>query len=47
MMTNTDGGQHRSILQGIARRAMLEKGLLPDFSGEALAEIDGILGPAT
>jgi exoribonuclease-2 len=31
--------QHRSILQGIAHRAMLERGLLPDFSNEALAEL--------
>ena len=30
---------HRSILQGIAHRAMLERGLLPDFSGEALEEL--------
>jgi exoribonuclease-2 len=30
---------HRSILQNIARRAMLERGLLPDFSTEALAEL--------
>lgn len=29
----------RSILQSIARRAMLERGLLPDFSTEALAEL--------
>ena len=31
--------QHRAILQGIARRVMLEKGLLPDFSIEALSEL--------
>jgi exoribonuclease-2 len=30
---------HRSILQSVARRAMLERGLLPDFSTEALAEL--------
>jgi VacB/RNase II family 3'-5' exoribonuclease len=46
-MTNTDGGRQRSILQGIARRAMLERGLLCEFSPEALAELDGIHGPAT
>jgi VacB/RNase II family 3'-5' exoribonuclease len=31
--------QHRSILRGIARRAMLDHGLLPDFSDEVLAEL--------
>ena len=30
---------HRVILQQIAHRAMLERGLLPDFSAEALAEL--------
>jgi exoribonuclease-2 len=33
---------HRSILQAIARRAMIGRGLLPDFSPEALAELDRI-----
>jgi len=47
MMTNTDDGQHRSILQRIAHRAMLEKGLVPDFPPQALAELDGIHAPAT
>ena len=46
-MTDTNDRQHRSILRGIARRAMLERGLLPDFSPQALAELDGIHGPAT
>jgi len=32
--------QHRAILQRIARKSMLENGLLPDFSTEALAELD-------
>ncbi len=32
---------HRAILRRIARTAMLDKGLLPDFSPEALAEVDG------
>jgi len=36
---NTNKKYHRSILQGLARRAMLERGLLPDFSTEALAEL--------
>jgi exoribonuclease-2 len=47
MMTNIDDRQHRSILQGIAHRAMLERGLVPDFSRKALAELDRINGPAT
>src|ERR1039457_7578004 len=46
-MTNTDERQHRSILQRIAHRAMLERGLVPDFPPPALAELDGIHGPAT
>ncbi|MFH0916612.1 MAG: RNB domain-containing ribonuclease [bacterium] len=39
--------RHRAILQGIARRAMLERGLLPDFSTAALAELGKIRSPAT
>jgi len=46
-MTIKDGGQHRSILRAIARRAMLERGLVPDFPVQALAELDEIRGPAT
>jgi ribonuclease R len=34
--------QHRAILQGIAHRAMMERGLLPDFSDAVLAELDKI-----
>jgi exoribonuclease-2 len=34
--------QHRAILQSIARRAMLERGLLPDFSAAVRAELDRI-----
>ncbi len=45
-MTNTNDKQHRALLQRIARRAMVERGLLPDFSPQALAELDGIRGPA-
>ena len=41
-MTNTHDGQHRALLQRIARRAMIERGLLPDFSPRALAELVGI-----
>ncbi len=44
---NTNDNQARSILQDIAKRAMLERGLLPDFSAEALAELDKIQAPAT
>ena len=38
--------QHRAILRAIAHRAMLERGLLPDFSVAALAELDRIQAPA-
>jgi VacB/RNase II family 3'-5' exoribonuclease len=38
--------QHRAILQSIAHRAMLERGLLPDFSAAVLAELDRIRTPA-
>ena len=41
-MTNTNDEQHRSILKRIARRVMIEKGLLPDFSAQAIAELNGI-----
>jgi VacB/RNase II family 3'-5' exoribonuclease len=36
---NSNHQNHRSILQSIAHRVMLERGLLPDFSTEALAEL--------
>jgi ribonuclease R len=39
--------RHRAILQNIARRAMAARGLLPDFSAQALAELDKIQAPAT
>jgi exoribonuclease-2 len=45
-MTGTEE-QHRAILQKIARRIMLERGLLPDFSAAARAELDGLESPAT
>lgn len=45
-MTNANDKRHRSILQRIARRVMMERGLLPDFSAQAVAELDGIHGPA-
>jgi VacB/RNase II family 3'-5' exoribonuclease len=43
----SDDKQHRSILQKIAHRAMLQRGLLPDFSSEALAQLGRILAPAS
>ena len=43
---NTNKKYHRSILQSIARRALLERGLLPDFSTEALAELARLHIPA-
>ncbi len=46
-MTDADDRQHRSILQRIAHRVMLERGLVPDFPRQALAELDEIHGPAT
>lgn len=39
--------QHREILQRIAHKAMLERGLLPDFSATVLAELDKIQAPAS
>jgi exoribonuclease-2 len=46
-MTDNHDAKHRSILQRIARRAMFERGLLPDFPALALTELDAIHGPAT
>ena len=46
-MTNTNDCQHRLVLQRIAHRVMLERGLAPDFPAAALAELNGIHGPAT
>jgi len=38
--------QHRSLLLRVARRAMLEHGLEPDFTPQAVAEAQAIPGPA-
>jgi exoribonuclease-2 len=38
--------QHRAILQRIARRAMLERGLLPTFSAAASAELQTMQAPS-
>ena len=46
-MSNTDQQEHRTMLERIARRVMLEKGLVPDFTLKAEAELDAIPGPAT
>jgi exoribonuclease-2 len=40
-MTSTDSPP-RAILQKLARKAMCERGLLPDFSANALAEVAGL-----
>jgi VacB/RNase II family 3'-5' exoribonuclease len=45
-MTNKDGQKHRTELQQIARRVMVERGLDPDFSPVAIAELAAIRGPA-
>jgi ribonuclease R len=37
---------HREILKSIAHRAMIQRGLLPDFSAEALAELGRLQAPA-
>jgi exoribonuclease-2 len=42
----TNSKPHRSVLQDIARRAMIERGLLPDFSPAVLAELERLAAPA-
>jgi exoribonuclease-2 len=44
---NAPNRQHRAILQSLAHRAMIDRGLLPDFPAEALAELGRIQAPAT
>jgi exoribonuclease-2 len=44
-MIHSNAPQQRSILQTIARRAMLDRGLAPDFPQKALAELDGMRQP--
>jgi VacB/RNase II family 3'-5' exoribonuclease len=46
MPMNTNNKNHRAILEGIAHRVMLERGLLPDFSAAALAELARLQTPA-
>jgi VacB/RNase II family 3'-5' exoribonuclease len=43
---HNNGQHHQTILQNLARQAMIERGLLPDFSSQALAELDEIQTPA-
>ncbi|MGO9612751.1 MAG: RNB domain-containing ribonuclease [Dissulfurispiraceae bacterium] len=45
-MTESIERQHRAILRRIARRAMIERGLLPDFSPDALNELQRIQSEA-
>jgi len=45
-MLQTNDHHHRALLQSIARRAMFERGLLPDFSPAALAELEKMQSPA-
>ena len=45
-MTNPANGRARAILQQIAHRVMMERGLEPDFSEAALHELGTISGPA-
>ena len=45
-MTNTEDRQNRVILKGIAHRAMIERGLIPDFPVQAIDQLSGIQGPA-
>jgi len=46
-MTSLNDNKDRAILRNIARRTMLQRGLLPYFSHEALAELDKIQLPPT
>ena len=38
--------RNKSILQDIAKRAMLQRGLRPEFSPECISELDRIQAPA-
>ena len=44
---NDNERQHRSILERIAVRAMVERGLFPDFSSQVLDELGKIHAPAS
>jgi VacB/RNase II family 3'-5' exoribonuclease len=43
---NQNNHDHRSLLMGIARKAMFEHGLLPDFSPAVISEMEKINTPA-
>ena len=43
---HTNKKHDRSILQSIARRVMLERGLLPDFSAEVFTELEQLQTPS-
>jgi ribonuclease R len=43
---HTTSYNHLALLQAIAHRAMLERGLLPDFSAAARAELSSLQSPA-
>ena len=45
-MTNSSQGRSRAVLQRIAHRVMIERGLEPDFSPAALVELSKINAPA-
>jgi VacB/RNase II family 3'-5' exoribonuclease len=45
LRTANNDQQHRVILQRIAHRVMLERGLLPDFSTAAMAELGRLKSP--
>jgi VacB/RNase II family 3'-5' exoribonuclease len=44
---STDAQHDRAVLQGLARRAMLERGLLPDFSDGVLDEVHALRSSPT
>lgn len=43
---NINSQHHQATLQSLAHRAMIERGLLPDFSPQARTELDGMQSPA-
>ena len=43
---HSNNQNHHSLLESIAHRAMLERGLLPDFSAAALAELGKLQSPS-
>jgi exoribonuclease-2 len=45
-MTTPNDKSSRTLLQGIARRAMIARGLRPDFTSAAIVELDAIRAPA-